>query len=90
MVAFSARFWPFSLLIDIHLQRLRVCENEKPAEMISFASSALSVLDNAELSITETENSSVIHMDGAYWMPLQNRKEFYAAELSARSRYAFI
>ena len=41
----------------------RVCENEKPAEMIGFASSALSVLDNAELSITETENSSVIHMD---------------------------
>ena len=41
----------------------RVCENEKPAEMISFASSALSVLDNAELSITETENSWVIHMD---------------------------
>ena len=41
----------------------RICENEKPAEMIGFASSALSVLDNAELSITETENSSVIHMD---------------------------
>ena len=31
--------------------------------MIGFASSAISVLDHAELSITETENSSLIHMD---------------------------
>lgn len=50
-------------LADRHPPAERVCENEKPAEMIGFASSALSVLDNAELSITETENSSVIHMD---------------------------
>lgn len=50
-------------LADRHPPAERICENEKPAEMIGFASSALSVLDNAELSITETENSSVIHMD---------------------------
>ena len=35
----------------------------KSAEMIGFSTSAISVLDNAELSISETENSSLIHMD---------------------------
>lgn len=41
----------------------RECEKAKSAEMIRFASSTLSVLDNAELSITEVGNSSLIHMD---------------------------
>lgn len=35
----------------------------KSAEMIGFSSSAISVLENAELSINETDNSSLIHMD---------------------------
>ncbi|KAK1569262.1 hypothetical protein Q3G72_034609 [Acer saccharum] len=41
----------------------RECDKAKSVEMIGFASSAISVLDNSELSICETHNSSLIHMD---------------------------
>ncbi|KAK2665889.1 hypothetical protein Ddye_004463 [Dipteronia dyeriana] len=41
----------------------RESDKAKSVEMIGFASSAISVLDNSELSICETQNSSLIHMD---------------------------
>ncbi|KAK3184905.1 hypothetical protein Dsin_032191 [Dipteronia sinensis] len=41
----------------------RECDKAKSVEMIGFASSAISVLDNSELSICERQNSSLIHMD---------------------------
>ncbi|GFY89265.1 methionine S-methyltransferase [Actinidia rufa] len=49
-------------LADRHLPGERKTE-AKVGEMIGFASSAISVLDHAELSITETDNSSLVHMD---------------------------
>lgn len=42
---------------------LQRSEKERSVEMIGFPSSAISVLNNAELSIHETPNSSLIHMD---------------------------
>ncbi|XP_057488483.1 methionine S-methyltransferase-like [Actinidia eriantha] len=50
-------------LADRHLPGERETEEAKVGEMIGFASSAISVLDHAELSITETDNSSLVHMD---------------------------
>ncbi|KAI8028499.1 Methionine S-methyltransferase [Camellia lanceoleosa] len=50
-------------LADRHLPAERAGEKAKDGEMIGFASSAISVLDHAELSITETGNSSLVHMD---------------------------
>ncbi|KAE9595133.1 putative methionine S-methyltransferase [Lupinus albus] len=41
----------------------RNCENFKSVDMIGFAKSALSVLNDAELSIDGEENGSLIHMD---------------------------
>ncbi|OIV96253.1 hypothetical protein TanjilG_14930 [Lupinus angustifolius] len=41
----------------------RNCENVKSVDMIGFAKSALSVLNDAELSIDGEENGSLIHMD---------------------------
>ncbi|KAI5448731.1 mitochondrial metal transporter, variant 2 [Lathyrus oleraceus] len=41
----------------------RSCENVKSIDMIGFAKSAVSVLNNAELAIDEVENGSLIHMD---------------------------
>ncbi|XP_059652055.1 methionine S-methyltransferase-like [Cornus florida] len=38
-------------------------EKVKAGEMIGFSSSAISVLNHAELSITEADSSSLIHMD---------------------------
>lgn len=49
-------------LVLIHVFQ-RECEKAKSAEMIGFASSAISVLNNAELSITDAEKFSLIHMD---------------------------
>ncbi|KAL5555010.1 hypothetical protein UlMin_037246 [Ulmus minor] len=49
-------------LSDRHPSARRDSEKVKSAEMIGFSSSALAVLDNAELSINET-NNSLIHMD---------------------------
>ncbi|XP_052206046.1 LOW QUALITY PROTEIN: methionine S-methyltransferase [Diospyros lotus] len=46
-----------------HLPSEREGVKMKSGEMIGFASSAISVLDHAELSITETDNSSLVHMD---------------------------
>ena len=67
----------------------RVCENEKPTEMIGFASSALSVLDSAELSITETENSSPIHMDvDKSFLPLPSSVKASIFESFARQNMA--
>lgn len=50
-------------LADRHPPAERECVKAKSAEMIGFSSSAISVLNNAELSITKVENSSLIHMD---------------------------
>ncbi|KAA8545400.1 hypothetical protein F0562_020184 [Nyssa sinensis] len=50
-------------LADRHLPAEREGEKMKAAEMIGFTSSAISVLNHAELSITEADNSSLIHMD---------------------------
>ncbi|KAH9684674.1 hypothetical protein KPL70_013640 [Citrus sinensis] len=41
----------------------RDCEKAKSTEMIGFSRSAISVLNGAEPSITETPNSDLIHMD---------------------------
>lgn len=67
----------------------RVCEDESSTEMIGFASSALSVLDNDELSITETENSSVIHMDvDKSFLPLPSSVKASIFESFARQNMA--
>ncbi|KAL7257968.1 hypothetical protein ACSBR1_004151 [Camellia fascicularis] len=50
-------------LADRHPAAVREGDKVKAGGMIGFASSAISVLDHAELSITETDNSSLIHMD---------------------------
>ncbi|GAV63317.1 Aminotran_1_2 domain-containing protein/Methyltransf_18 domain-containing protein [Cephalotus follicularis] len=50
-------------LADRHQPAKRECEEVKSAEMIRFANSAISVLNDSELSINEPENSSLIHMD---------------------------
>ncbi|KAL3538467.1 hypothetical protein ACH5RR_001833 [Cinchona calisaya] len=50
-------------LADRHPAAERGAPKAKAIEMIGFSSSAISVLDHAELSITEADNSSLIHMD---------------------------
>ncbi|XP_058089956.1 methionine S-methyltransferase [Magnolia sinica] len=50
-------------LADRHPPSQRECAKTKSAEMIGFASSAISTLNDAELSITEPKDSSLIHMD---------------------------
>ncbi|KAL3515784.1 hypothetical protein ACH5RR_022686 [Cinchona calisaya] len=50
-------------LTDRHPAVERGAQKEKASEMIGFSSSAISVLDHAELSITEADNSPLIHMD---------------------------
>ncbi|XP_031249231.1 methionine S-methyltransferase [Pistacia vera] len=50
-------------LTDRHPRAERECEKVKSAEMIGFSSSAISVLNSAELSINETPKCSLIHMD---------------------------
>lgn len=41
----------------------RECEDTKSVEMIGFSSSAISTLNDAELSISDIKDSTVIHMD---------------------------
>ncbi|KAM7251872.1 hypothetical protein ACFE04_023755 [Oxalis oulophora] len=50
-------------LADRHAPPERECEKAKSPQMIGFANSAISVLNEAELSINKTENTSLIHMD---------------------------
>ncbi|CAA2991611.1 Methionine S-methyltransferase [Olea europaea subsp. europaea] len=50
-------------LADRHPPAQRVDEKAKTRKAIGFSSSAISVLDHAELSINETSESSLIHMD---------------------------
>nr|GEW23428.1 methionine S-methyltransferase [Tanacetum cinerariifolium] len=50
-------------LPDRHPPAEREVENVKCSEMIGFSTSVISVLSNAEFSVRETENSSLIHMD---------------------------
>lgn len=50
-------------LADRHPAVERGAQKGKASEMIGFSSAAISVLDHAELSITEADNSSLIHMD---------------------------
>ncbi|KAK9217139.1 hypothetical protein WN943_005764 [Citrus x changshan-huyou] len=50
-------------LAERHTHKERDCEKAKSTEMIGFSRSAISVLNSAELSITETPNSGLIHMD---------------------------
>ncbi|XAR56244.1 Methionine S-methyltransferase [Bertholletia excelsa] len=50
-------------LADRHPPAQREGEKVKSGEMIGFAHSAVSVLNQAELAITESDNSSLVHMD---------------------------
>ncbi|XP_022984778.1 methionine S-methyltransferase-like [Cucurbita maxima] len=51
-------------LADRHLPAQRECDRSASStDIIGFSSSAISVLNNAELSINQTENSFLIHMD---------------------------
>ncbi|CAI9770170.1 unnamed protein product [Fraxinus pennsylvanica] len=50
-------------LADRHPPAQRVGEKAKAKEAFGFSSSASSVLDSAELSINETDESPLIHMD---------------------------
>ncbi|KAF6139621.1 hypothetical protein GIB67_033625 [Kingdonia uniflora] len=50
-------------LADRHPPAQRECANAKSTEMIGFSSSAISVLNGAEFSVSEADNSSLIHMD---------------------------
>ncbi|CAN1140390.1 Methionine S-methyltransferase, partial [Linum perenne] len=50
-------------LADRHPPIERDNDKAKSAEVIGFSSSAISVLDNSEMSIGQSENSSLIHMD---------------------------
>ncbi|XP_022929434.1 methionine S-methyltransferase-like [Cucurbita moschata] len=51
-------------LADRHLPAQRECDRSASStDIIGFSSSAISVINNAELSINQTENSSLIHMD---------------------------
>lgn len=50
-------------LADRHQGAEREGENAKAGEMIGFSSSAISVLSHAELSISDSDNSSPTHMD---------------------------
>ncbi|XP_029122443.1 methionine S-methyltransferase [Elaeis guineensis] len=48
---------------DRHPPAERECADAKSAEMIGFAGSAISTLNDAELSISDINDSTVIHMD---------------------------
>ncbi|XP_050209662.1 methionine S-methyltransferase [Mercurialis annua] len=50
-------------LVDRRSLPERECEKTKSVEAIGFASSAISVLNDSELSISKDEKSSLIHMD---------------------------
>ncbi|GLU06061.1 hypothetical protein SLE2022_231240 [Rubroshorea leprosula] len=50
-------------LADRHPPQERSSAKASSAEMIGFATSAISVLNNAELSISDTDSFSIIHMD---------------------------
>uniref|UniRef100_A0A1J3D466 methionine S-methyltransferase n=1 Tax=Noccaea caerulescens TaxID=107243 RepID=A0A1J3D466_NOCCA len=50
-------------LADRHAPAERESEKTKSEEIIGFSSSAVSVLKDAELSVTEIDDTSVIHMD---------------------------
>ncbi|XP_077249670.1 methionine S-methyltransferase [Tasmannia lanceolata] len=50
-------------LADRHPPAQRECKNVESTEMIGFASSAISTLNDAELFISKPKNSSLIHMD---------------------------
>ncbi|KAF6154405.1 hypothetical protein GIB67_028297 [Kingdonia uniflora] len=53
---------PFSFLTAIPPAQ-RECANAKSTEIIRLSSSAISVLNGAEFSVSEADNSSLIHMD---------------------------
>ncbi|ESQ37768.1 hypothetical protein EUTSA_v10028379mg [Eutrema salsugineum] len=50
-------------LADRHAPAERESEKTKSEDIIEFSSSAVSVLKDAELSVTEIDDTSVIHMD---------------------------
>ncbi|XP_008808958.2 methionine S-methyltransferase [Phoenix dactylifera] len=50
-------------IADRHPAAERECADKKSADMIGIASSAISTLNDAELSISDTKDSTVIHMD---------------------------
>ncbi|CAN8253575.1 unnamed protein product [Cochlearia groenlandica] len=50
-------------LADRHAPAERETEKAKSEEIIGFSSSAVSVLNDAELSVTEIDGTSLIHMD---------------------------
>ncbi|XP_038709067.1 methionine S-methyltransferase [Tripterygium wilfordii] len=75
-------------LADRHLHVERKCENSRSVEMIGFTSSAISVLNNAELSI-EAKDSSFIHMDvDQSFLPLPSPVKAAIFESFARQNMA--
>uniref|UniRef100_A0A5B7B5A8 methionine S-methyltransferase n=1 Tax=Davidia involucrata TaxID=16924 RepID=A0A5B7B5A8_DAVIN len=76
-------------LADRHPPAERECEKVKAGEMIGFASSAISVLNHAELSITEADNSSLIYMDvDQSFLPLPSPVKAAIFESFARQNMA--
>ncbi|CAI9101491.1 OLC1v1038827C1 [Oldenlandia corymbosa var. corymbosa] len=72
-------------LADRHPAIERGAQKAKASEMIGFSSSASSVLDQAEYSVSEAENTSLIHMDvDESFLPMP--KEIKAAIFESFSR----
>ncbi|KDP40898.1 hypothetical protein JCGZ_24897 [Jatropha curcas] len=67
----------------------RECEKAKSVEAIGFSSSAISVLNDSELSITEEEKSSLIHMDADQsFLPIPSTVKAAIFESFARQNMA--
>ncbi|KAL5993198.1 hypothetical protein ACLOJK_014121 [Asimina triloba] len=75
-------------LADRHSPPQRECARIKSTEMIGFASSAISTLNEAELSITEPKDSSFIHMDvDQSFLPLPSAVKAAIFESFARQNF---
>ncbi|XP_021298288.1 methionine S-methyltransferase [Herrania umbratica] len=75
-------------LTDRHPHPERRIEKSKSVEMIGFATSAISVLNNSELSISDDRNS-LIHMDVDQWfLPMPSPVKAAIFESFARQKMA--
>ncbi|EOY25779.1 Methionine S-methyltransferase, putative isoform 1 [Theobroma cacao] len=75
-------------LTDRHPHPERRTEKSKSVEMIGFATSAISVLNNSELSISDDRNS-LIHMDVDQWfLPMPSVVKAAIFESFARQKMA--
>lgn len=77
-------------LADRHPTAVRECDKKSSSKLIGFASSAVSVFNNSELSISEGENeSSRIHMDvDQSFLPLPSPVKAAIFESFARQNLA--